>query len=123
MHGNVSSPPLGFWSVFCYRTNCRNVAELHDLSPKSAIHYRFRPAPGADSRGPTDALRELKAIGCTLATQEWVDNHWSLILWKLAGMVALDPESEVDEDHGMRWSWKETLRQLRYRYVFLVLES
>lgn len=33
-------------------------------------------------------------------------------------MVALDPESEVDEDHGMRWSWKETMRQLRYRYVF-----
>ncbi|KAH9170557.1 hypothetical protein EDB89DRAFT_1977284 [Lactarius sanguifluus] len=50
-----------------------------------------------------------------LATQEWVDNHWSLILWKLAGMVALDPESEVDE-HRRRWSWKEMMRQLRYRY-------
>jgi breast cancer 2 susceptibility protein len=61
-------------------------------------------------------LRELNATGCTLATQEWVDNQWSLILWKLAGMVALDPESEVDEG-GRRWSWKETMRQLRYRYA------
>ena len=54
----------------CYRTNCRKVAELHDLSPKSAIYYRFRPAPGTDFRGHTDALRELKATGCALATEE-----------------------------------------------------
>ncbi|KAI9453574.1 hypothetical protein BJY52DRAFT_1288754 [Lactarius psammicola] len=75
-----------------------NVAELH-----------------IELLGPTDALRELKTTGCTLATQEWVDNHWSLILWKLAGMVALDPESEVDE-HRRRWSWNEMMRQLCYRY-------
>ncbi|KAI9444587.1 hypothetical protein H4582DRAFT_2070318 [Lactarius indigo] len=92
-----------------------NVAELRDLSPKSAIRYRFRTASHVDPQGPTDALRELKAFGCTLATQEWVDNHWSLILWKLVGMVALDPDSEIDE-HQRRWSWKETMRQLRYRY-------
>ncbi|KAF8274325.1 hypothetical protein EI94DRAFT_850937 [Lactarius quietus] len=92
-----------------------NVAELRDLSPKSALQYRFRAASGVDVKGPTDALCELKAAGCTLATQEWVDNHWSLILWKLAGMVTLDPKNEVD-GHEMRWSWKETMRQLRYRY-------
>jgi breast cancer 2 susceptibility protein len=51
-----------------------------------------------------------------LATQEWVDNHWSLILWKLAGMTTLNPECEVDV-HQRRWSWVETMRQLRYRYV------
>ncbi|KAH9980761.1 hypothetical protein BJV74DRAFT_897318 [Russula compacta] len=56
-----------------------------------------------------------RTIGCHLATQEWVDNHWSLILWKLAGTVALDPESEVDVNKR-RWSWTETMRQLRYRY-------
>ncbi|KAH9058304.1 hypothetical protein EDB87DRAFT_1685476 [Lactarius vividus] len=92
-----------------------NVAELRNLSPKSAIQYRFRDASNVDPQGPTDALHELKATGCMLATQEWVDNHWSLILWKLAGMVALDPESEVDE-HRRRWSWKEMMRQLCYRY-------
>jgi len=63
-----------------------------------------------------DALRELKAAGCHLATQEWVDNHWFLILWKLAGMVALDPESEADVDRR-RWNWAETMRQLQYRYA------
>ncbi|KAH9070787.1 hypothetical protein EDB83DRAFT_2517952 [Lactarius deliciosus] len=92
-----------------------NVAELRNLSPKSAIQYRFRAASNVDPQGPTDALHELKATGWMLATQEWVDNHWSLILWKLAGMVALDPESEVD-DYRKRWSWKEMMRQLCYRY-------
>lgn len=99
------------------------MTELPDLSPKSALQHRFyvfsqgisstHPVP-RHLRGPTDALRELKSLGCHLATQEWVENHWSLILWKLAGMVALDPESEADNDR-QRWSWAETMRQLRYR--------
>jgi len=88
------------------------------------MQHRFHVSPqGIPSvdvpfypRGPVDALRELKEAGCHLATQEWVDNHWSLILWKLAGMAALDPESEVDINRR-RWSWTETVRQLRYRYV------
>lgn len=98
------------------------MAELHGFTLKSALQHRFHLGfPSTDTvllrpRGPIDALRELKAIGCYLATQEWVDNHWSLILWKLAGTVALDPESEVDVDRR-RWSWTETIRQLRYRYV------
>ncbi|KAI0299813.1 hypothetical protein BC826DRAFT_714100 [Russula brevipes] len=101
-----------------------DVAELCDLTPKSALQHRFRvshqgiprpdPVP-SHLRGPTDALGELKEIGCHLATQDWVDNHWSLILWKLAGIVALDPESELDADQR-RWSWAEMMRQLRYRY-------
>ncbi|KAI9511878.1 hypothetical protein F5148DRAFT_178985 [Russula earlei] len=98
-----------------------NVAELHDINPKSALQHRFHVLPqgisytDSVSRGPTDALWELKELGCHMATQEWVDNHWSLILWKLAGMVALNPESEADNDRK-RWSWAETMRQLRYRY-------
>jgi breast cancer 2 susceptibility protein len=39
-----------------------------------------------------------------------------LILWKLAGMAALDPESEADVDRR-RWCWAETMRQLQYRYA------
>jgi breast cancer 2 susceptibility protein len=109
-----------------HRSNFRNVAELLDLSLKSALQHRFHlsiqgilssdPVP-LHLRGSVDALRDLKAIGCHLATQEWVDNHWSLILWKLAGMAALDPESEADVDRR-RWSWSETMRQLQYRYAF-----
>ncbi|KAI0297548.1 hypothetical protein B0F90DRAFT_1738028 [Multifurca ochricompacta] len=93
-----------------------NVAELRSINPKSAIQYRFHLSSQVEPQGPSHALRELMAIGCTLATQEWVDNHWSLIIWKLAGMVALDPESEGEVVDRRRWSWAETMRQLRYRY-------
>jgi breast cancer 2 susceptibility protein len=55
-------------------------------------------------------------MGGNLATQGWVDNHWTLILWKLAGMAALDPMRELEVDRK-RWSWTEMMRQLRYRYA------
>jgi breast cancer 2 susceptibility protein len=112
-------------AVSHHRSNFRNVAELLDINPKSALQHRFHLSPQDISsslpvpphlRGSVDALRGLKGIGCHLATQEWVDNHWSLILWKLAGMASLDPKSEADVDRK-RWSWAETMRQLQYRYA------
>ncbi|KZT30791.1 hypothetical protein NEOLEDRAFT_1159892 [Neolentinus lepideus HHB14362 ss-1] len=60
-------------------------------------------------------LEQLHAKGCCLATQEWVENHWSLILWKLAGMVCLDPKSESDS-RTRRWCWGHILEQFLYRY-------
>ncbi|EIN13926.1 hypothetical protein PUNSTDRAFT_117563 [Punctularia strigosozonata HHB-11173 SS5] len=54
-------------------------------------------------------------MGCSLATKPWVDNHWSLILWKLAGMVCLDPDKER-ESGTRRWCPREVMRQLLYRY-------
>lgn len=115
-------PVLSCISPFQCSSNFRNGDELRGLSPKSAMQHRFHVSPQGipnvdvpfDPRGPVEALRELKEAGCHLATQEWVDNHWSLILWKLAGMAALDPESEVNINRR-RWSWVETVRQLRYR--------
>ncbi|KIP11131.1 hypothetical protein PHLGIDRAFT_100069 [Phlebiopsis gigantea 11061_1 CR5-6] len=65
--------------------------------------------------GPEEILFELKARGCKLATEAWVDNHYGLILWKLAGMVGLDPQKEADETKR-RWCWNELLRQFLYRY-------
>jgi breast cancer 2 susceptibility protein len=70
--------------------------------------------------GPQAALTELQAKGCTLVTKEWVDNAWGLILWKLAGMVGLDPEREKEKE-GMRWCWEEVMRQLLYRFVSPIL--
>lgn len=109
-------------AVSHHRPSFGNADELRSFGLKSALQHRFRLSPqdtaSSDSvshlHGPVDALRELKAAGCHLATQEWVDNHWSLILWKLAGMAALDLESEVDVDRR-RWCWAETMRQLQYR--------
>ncbi len=124
-HGNVS--PVSFYvAVFHRCPNFRNVAELRDISLKSAFQHKFElslqgvfnsdPIP-PHFRGSIDALQELKVAGCHMTTQEWVDNHWSLILWKLAGMAILDPDSEADVNRR-RWSWAETMRQLQYRYIF-----
>ncbi|OJA19125.1 hypothetical protein AZE42_02150 [Rhizopogon vesiculosus] len=102
-----------------------NVIELSQITPSTALFYSFHtptvtPIEGSQSSdakplGPATALEELHARGCSLATMEWVTNHWQLILWKLAGMVALEPEAESNPDRK-RWCWPEVIRQLLYRY-------
>ncbi|KAF7796563.1 hypothetical protein EIP86_007744 [Pleurotus ostreatoroseus] len=99
---------------------------LLKMMPQTAPYYTFhtattRPVYATNTQlsnnklGPSAALDELKSLGCKLATEEWVLNHWTLILWKLAGMVCLDPQAEDDDDRK-RWCWPEVIRQLRYRY-------
>ncbi|KII94288.1 hypothetical protein PLICRDRAFT_99668, partial [Plicaturopsis crispa FD-325 SS-3] len=101
-----------------------NVTELSQITPTIALYYSFHTAlptpPDAPPSqlpeietllGPREALQALHDRGCTLATKPWVDNHWALILWKLAGMAALDPGREP-----RWWCWAEVLRQLFYRY-------
>lgn len=106
---------------------------LTQITPSTATYYRFygRPpdsnlpsTPLPDDHpvehvvlGPEEAYQELLNRGCRLATQKWVDNHWGLILWKLAGMVALEPDKEADE-RTRRWCWSEVIRQLLYRYAY-----
>ncbi|KAH6917048.1 BRCA2, oligonucleotide/oligosaccharide-binding, domain 1-domain-containing protein [Coprinopsis sp. MPI-PUGE-AT-0042] len=101
-----------------------NIQELKHITPESAIHYGFysaestSPIPGSSSSPVLNAeaaYRELLRQGCTLATKPWVDNHWCMILWKLAGMAAFDPDSEQDLKKK-RWCWAEVMRQLTYRY-------
>lgn len=105
-----------------------NVSELSQMAPDLALYYSFHsyeptplllstqqlPPPTALTLGVAAAFDELKSIGCTLVTKEWVENHWNLILWKLAGMVCLDPATESDPAHK-RWCWREVMNQLRYR--------
>ncbi|CAL1694441.1 unnamed protein product [Somion occarium] len=103
-----------------------NTAELLQINPSTALYYSFHtasPFPITSSQipltqvtlGSAAAYKELQESGCTLATQEWVDNHWILILWKLAGMAALEPDREHDVSRK-RWCWREVMRQLRHRY-------
>ena len=104
----------------------RNFKELSQVDLRTAPFYAFAtrlrsppesPDPSSSLvLGRSAALEELHANGCTLAKQAWVDNHWSLVLWKLAGMVALDPTSESDPSKK-RWCWSEVIRQLMYRSV------
>lgn len=102
----------------------RNVVELSQIAPSTALFYSFhtptiKPIEGsqlsnAKPLGPAAALEELHTRGCSLATEEWVTNHWQLVLWKLAGMVALEPEAESNPNRK-RWCWPEVIRQLLYR--------
>lgn len=78
------------------------------------------PPPTASTLGVNAALDELRDMGCTLVTKQWVENHWALVLWKLAGMACLDPKREADPG-SKRWCWDEVMRQLRYRYLFRYL--
>lgn len=75
-----------------------------------ASQYAFLAADGSVLR-QDNALGELLSLGCTNAKLPWVQNHWMLILWKLAAMVRLDPSCAHD-----KWSWDEVVRQLLYRY-------
>ncbi|KAJ7492322.1 hypothetical protein FB451DRAFT_1217887 [Mycena latifolia] len=100
-------------------------SELKQITPTLALYYSFHtpssslPSDASPSPpkllGPDAALEELIGRGCSLATKLWVDNHWCLILWKLAGMVCLEPERESDPQ-AKRWCWVEVIRQLLYRY-------
>lgn len=103
-----------------------DVAGLSQVTPVAAVYYSFHtatatplfPTPSSNTTvllGPAAALKQLLDCGCSLATKPWVDNHWCLILWKLAGMVALDPERESDPTQK-RWCWSAVMRQLFYRY-------
>ncbi|KAG9314109.1 hypothetical protein JVU11DRAFT_4892 [Chiua virens] len=99
--------------------------ELGQVNPRTAPFYAFatRERISLDPFDPSlspffgrsDVLEELHTKGCTLATQAWIDNHWLLVLWKLSGMAALDPQSE-QHPPTKRWCWPEVVRQLMYRY-------
>ncbi|KAH9932032.1 uncharacterized protein BXZ73DRAFT_89984 [Epithele typhae] len=101
-----------------------DVEELRKMSPANAVYYCFHSAspmgtPSGSSSisqlGHEAAYAHLRERGCTLASPEWVKNHYGLILWKLAGMVCLEPEHEQDPS-TRRWCWSEVMRQLLYRY-------
>ncbi|KAH7886062.1 hypothetical protein F5I97DRAFT_1877368 [Phlebopus sp. FC_14] len=102
-----------------------NVKELGQITLRTALFYAFNsrstlPHESSGSSptlalGHAAALEELHAKRCSLATKDWVENHWPMVLWKLAGMVALDPMTERDSARK-RWCWPEVIRQLLYRY-------
>ena len=99
------------------------VAELRQMTPSNAIYYSFHSSDSTNKDeypstppqlGHEAAFSHLQGLGCKLATQEWVTNHYGLILWKLAGLVCLEPEREQDSK-SKRWCWGEVIRQLLYR--------
>ena len=120
MVGECVSPFLDS-ALDAHRRSRSNYDSLKQITPENALFYRFHsrsrhsvPSQPSELLGTRAALEDLKDAGCELATQEWVDNHWSLILWKLAGMVCLQPQLEADPA-TRRWCWEEVINQLLYR--------
>ncbi|VDC05801.1 unnamed protein product [Peniophora sp. CBMAI 1063] len=99
------------------------VDDLKQITPAVAVYYLFNPSTSPDETppltqamlGPASAYATLQSLGGTLASRPWVDNAWSMILWKLAGLACLDPQREQTPDK--RWSYAHVLEQLRYRYA------
>lgn len=78
--------------------------------PIRALQYAF-VQPDGTPRGATEAYSELLELGGSKAQLKWVQNHWQLVLWKLAAYVASDPRHV-----NTYWTWDRVLRDLRYRY-------
>ncbi|GAA5967105.1 hypothetical protein JCM11641_000443 [Rhodosporidiobolus odoratus] len=84
-----------------------------EINSTSAASYAF-PC-GSSSRTAFDALQTLVAARMPsekdLVTLPWVQNHWSLILWKIASYVRSRPDLLVEW-----WTFARVMDQLRYRY-------
>ncbi|KAG8961102.1 hypothetical protein FRC00_013235 [Tulasnella sp. 408] len=94
--------------------------ELTNINIWNAPYYRFHSPtasqiigakPMLNPLGVDSALLHLRDKGCKLVTAEWVRNHWSFVLWKLAALVCSCPDLSES-----KWSYEEVTRQLLYRY-------
>lgn len=95
--------------------------EIPSINLRNAQYYRFNAptfsqvASGSTALRPlgtNDALASLREKGCSLATPAWVDNHWAMILWKLASLICACPDLLRD-----KWTYHEVVNQLLYRCV------
>lgn len=71
-----------------------------------AAGYKFK-----GEKGEIGAFAALSQAGCE-TTLVWVQNHWSLILWKLASIIRSKP------DEISLWNWDVVYKQLLFRSVF-----
>ncbi|CAG8754849.1 4735_t:CDS:2, partial [Acaulospora colombiana] len=89
----------------CYRPHV-----IGDLDTWNALYWAFQE--GDVQKDVNAAFQELKARGCSLVEKAWLENHWVLILWKLANSVVLWPSSQAS-----RWTFQEVISQLLYRLI------
>ncbi|SGZ16932.1 BQ5605_C020g09080 [Microbotryum silenes-dioicae] len=82
--------------------------EIIQMDHMRAEKYAF---PGGF--GAAQALQSLFFAGCDYATLPWVANHWSLVVWKLASYVRVEPTMYRQAEW---WSFQAAIRQLKYRY-------
>ena len=85
------------------------VLVILDDASKASL-YAF-DGPAGVLLGPSQALETLQHRGCLQVDLAWVQNHWSLILWKMASLSRHCPN-----ESSWRWTWDELISQLLYRY-------
>lgn len=71
-------------------------------------------------RSAVDAFKSLRSLIASrspgeeeLVTLPWVQNHWSLVIWKVASYVRSKPDMFEEW-----WNFEKVMDQLRYRCVF-----
>ncbi|CDZ97877.1 rad51-associated protein brh2 [Phaffia rhodozyma] len=104
------------------RPEFNSIEELREMGvPEDIWKLNLLNAPFYSFIDPSDESRaldldlvrsELIREGCVGATRDWVENHWSQILWKLACIVRGRPALFAEG----KFSWEELGRQIRYRY-------
>lgn len=107
----VSSPIIAPAEHGTHQSRLGSPEEITKITASNALFYHFATA-GTAMKGPEDAYQQILRDGCSQITQIWVNNHWALILWKLAAIVRSKPAL-----WEVRWTFDEVLRQLKYRYV------
>ncbi|KAL7330977.1 hypothetical protein PS15p_203236 [Mucor circinelloides] len=82
--------------------------EIIDMSVEKAASYKFQSAWGWK-----EAQRDMIDSNCVPSrlTAAWVQNHYSLIVWKIACQIRSYPDQFIDQ-----WQTKSVLNQLLYRY-------
>ena len=78
-----------------------------------------------DGRSAVDAFKGLRTLVASrspgeeeLVTSPWVQNHWSLIIWKLASYVRSKPDMFEEW-----WKFEKVMDQMRYRFVTFLYSS
>lgn len=92
------------WLIIC------SPADIGNVDSWNATYWVFEE--DGVKQDVNTAFESLKRAGCSLLTKPWLENHWTQIVWKLANMAVLWPETQAE-----RWSYQEVLKQLLYRYV------
>ncbi len=84
----------------------RSEPDVLAMNARNGIDYCF----AGPARGDRTAARQAMLDARCTVSQKWVDNHFCLILWKLASTVRANPAL-----YQQKWSFAEVIRQLKYR--------
>ncbi|GHJ86783.1 hypothetical protein NliqN6_3185 [Naganishia liquefaciens] len=84
-------------------------SEIAVINPVTAQYYRFSHLDLM--KGPKDVMDDFRLEGLGHTGVDWFENHWRLVVWKLASLVRAKPQLLSE-----KWSYCEIVRQLKYRY-------